>query len=71
MPVIGKTIKAVKTDDFALYIELEDGACLIHSDTCKDADGNTSFEVLHVDKAGFDEDKREWYDSDPDLKEIK
>ena len=71
LPVVGKTITTVKTDNFALYIELTDGTCLIHSDTCIDADGTTSFELLLVDKTDFDEEKREWYDSDPDLKVIK
>tara|TARA_Y100001934_G_C11863873_1_gene545461 strand:- start:62 stop:412 length:351 start_codon:yes stop_codon:yes gene_type:complete len=71
LPVIDKTIKTVKTDDFALYFELENGECLIHSDSWVDGDGNTDFEVRLVSKSDFELEREEWYDSDTDLKEIK
>lgn len=71
LPVKDKKIRKVKTDDFALYFELENGECLIHSDTWVDGEGNTDFEVRLVGKAEFDIERMEWYDLDTDLKEIK
>ncbi|WMI68226.1 hypothetical protein [Mangrovimonas sp. YM274] len=71
LPVIGKKIKTVKTDDHSIYFELENGECLIHSDTFIDADGNIDFEFRLVDKTDFDIERQEWYDSNNDLKEIK
>lgn len=71
LPVIDKIIKTVKTDDFSLYFELENGECLIHSDTWVDGDGNIDFEIRLVGKTDFDKEREEWYDSDTDLKEIK
>lgn len=70
IPVIDKQIRKVKTDDFALYIELENGECLIHSQSWIDADGNISFAVRLVSKTEFDIQRKEWYESDTDLKEI-
>ena len=71
LPLNGKTIKLVKTDDFSLYFELENGECLIHSDTWIDEDGNVDFEVKLVSKTDFDKEREKWYGSDTDLKEIK
>lgn len=71
LPVIDKRIKAVKTDDFALYFELDNGECIIHSDTWVDGDGNTDFEVKLISKYDFDKERKEWYDADTDLIEIK
>jgi hypothetical protein len=71
LPVIDKRIRRVKTDDFSLYIELENGECLIHSDTWIDGDGNIDFEIRLVSKPDFDIERKEWYDTDTDLIEIK
>ena len=71
LPVIDKAIKTAKTDDFSVYFELENGECLIHSNTWIDGDGNTDFEVRLVSKTDFDKEKEEWYDSDTNLKELK
>ncbi|MCH2200184.1 MAG: hypothetical protein MK081_15530 [Flavobacteriales bacterium] len=71
LPVIDKRIKAVKTDDFALYFELDNGECIIHSDTWVDGDGNSDFEVKLISKYDFDKERKEWYDADTDLIEIK
>lgn len=71
LPVIDKAIKTVKTDDFSLYFELENGGCLIHSDTWVDSDGNTHFELKLISKPDFDLEREEWYDSDTGLREIK
>jgi len=38
-------IEKVMTDDFTLYIELDNDLCIIHSDTCINNSGSTSFEV--------------------------
>jgi hypothetical protein len=35
----------VMTDDFAVYIELDNGFCIVHSDTFIDSHGETSFEI--------------------------
>lgn len=71
LPVVDKTIRKVKTDDFALYFELENGECLIHSDTWINGEGRTDFEVRLVSKSDFDIERKQGYDSDTDLKEIK
>lgn len=71
LPIIDKTIRNVKTDDFALYFELENGECLIHSDTWIDGEGRKDFEVRLISKSDFDIERKQWYDSDTDLKEIK
>jgi hypothetical protein len=71
LPVIDKTIRKVKTDDFTLYFELENGECLIHSNTWIDGEGNTDFEIRLVSKPEFDIEKKDWYDTDANLKEIK
>ena len=71
LPVIDKRIRKVKTDDFSLYIELENGECLILSDTWIDEDGNIDFEIRLVSKSDFYIERKEWYDTDTGLKEIK
>ena len=71
LPVQGRTIKEAKTDDFHLYFELENGECLVHSDTWINGDGNIDFEVRLIGKSEFEIDKKEWYDTDSDLKEIE
>lgn len=71
LPIIDKVIKTVKTDDFALYFELESGECLIHSDTRVEGDGNVGFEMKLVSKSDFEKDRVKWYDSATDLKKIK
>lgn len=38
-------IMRVMTDDFAVYIELDNGFCIVHSDTFIDSHGETSFEI--------------------------
>ena len=53
LPVVDKTIKTVKTDGFALYFELENGACLVHAETGVDGDGNTSFVIKLMEKTAF------------------
>ena len=45
-------ILRVMTDDFAVYIELDNGKCLVHSDTFINADGQISFQIhLHYNEA--------------------
>jgi hypothetical protein len=39
-----KIIRAM-TDEFAVYIELNNGYCIVHSDTFIDMDGTTEFEI--------------------------
>lgn len=70
LPLIDKAIKSVKTDDYAVYFELENGACLIHSPTWVNGDADIDFEIKLVDKTDFDRERDEWYDSDTELKEI-
>lgn len=71
LPVIGKKIKKVMTDDYDLYIELENGECLIHSDNWIDGKGNLDFEIRLVSKPDFIVERKQWYDSDRGLKEVK
>ena len=71
LPVLDKTIRKVKTDDFALYFELENGECLIHSNTWIDGEGNADFELRLVSKQEFEIERKDWYDTASDLKEIK
>jgi hypothetical protein len=54
-----KILRAM-TDDFAVYIELDNGNCLVHSDTFINADGQTSFQIRihdnesYIDGGGLD-----------------
>lgn len=70
LPVLNQTIKALKTDEFALYFELENGTCLVYSNTSVDGDGSIDFEFNLLTKAAFDEERKDWYDTDPDLREV-
>lgn len=39
------------TNNFAVYVELDNGYCMVHSYTFIDADGQTSFEIyVHASK---------------------
>jgi len=71
MPVAGKEIKLVKTDQFIVYIELDSGECLVHSDSFINAEGSTDFVLSLWSKSDFDAEKRDWYDADTDLEEIE
>lgn len=64
-------ILGIKTDDFSVYIELENGCCIVHSDTFINHEGETSFEIRIWDKERFAKEKADWYDPDKELIEIK
>ena len=58
-PVKNKTIKSVKTGDFAVYIELENGECIEHSDTWISGDGEIDFAVYLLTQREYEEIKSE------------
>ena len=45
LPFNKAKITRAMTDDFSVYIELDNGYCLVHSDTIINGDGIISFEV--------------------------
>jgi hypothetical protein len=53
-----KIVRAL-TDNFAVYIELDNGYCIVHSDTFINSDGKTDFEVYFYDN--------QWYINDGGL----
>ncbi|MCX2745419.1 hypothetical protein OO013_16185 [Mangrovivirga sp. M17] len=71
LPLTDKIIIKVKTDDFDLYFELENGECLIHSDSWIHGEGKIDFEVRLLSKSEFDKERKEWYDSSVEFKEVK
>jgi hypothetical protein len=50
LPFDKAIITRALTDNFTIYIELENNYCIVHSDTFINADGLTSFEVYIHDK---------------------
>ena len=56
LPFSDVQIKQVLSDDFAVIIELDNGQCIIHSDTYLDGDGLTAFEIRTVDKDAIEKD---------------
>jgi hypothetical protein len=50
-----KILRAL-TDNFAVYIELSNGYCIVHSDTFINSDGLTNFEVYIRDNESYIKD---------------
>ena len=65
-----KPIKSIKTDDFAIYIELASGECVVHSQSFISGDGEIEFDVRLISKEEFESDRLEWYDEDMEMREI-
>jgi hypothetical protein len=52
LPFEKAKITRTMTDDFSVYIELDNGYCIVHSDTFISGDGDISFEVyIHINEA--------------------
>ncbi|MEM6397291.1 MAG: hypothetical protein AAF741_13170 [Bacteroidota bacterium] len=60
----------IKTDEFACFIELSNGYCIIHSDSVISGAGDISFRVYFWTPAEFEAERMEWYDSCEDLKSV-
>ena len=71
LPITGEIIKAAKTNDFSVYLELKSGGCIIHSDSIISGDGELSFGVDCLNEVEFKEAKDEWYNIEADLREIE
>jgi hypothetical protein len=56
LPFRNVRIIRAMTNQFAVYVELENGFCIVHSDTFIDANGNTSFEIYIHDNESFIQD---------------
>ena len=68
--VNGKTISALMTDDFALFFELEDGSCLVHTEMEEETDGSFNFQIFHLTPTQFEDAKKQWYGKDEELRSI-
>lgn len=56
LPFRDVQIRQVLSDDFAVIIELDNGQCIIHSDTYLYGDGLTAFEIRTVEKSVIERD---------------
>jgi len=56
LPFRDVQIKQVLSDDFTVVIELDNGQCIVHSDTFLYRDGLIDFEIRTVEKQIFEKD---------------
>ena len=67
----GQKITQIKTNDFSLYIELENGSCILHVESYITASGDMYFEIQYWNEEQFALEKKDWYNNDPDIKDLK
>ena len=71
LPIKGRKIQKVLTDNSALFIELDNDNYLVHAETSIDNKGNTIFDAQVWTRQEFDNEMENYLDEDDELREIR